>query len=304
VPRPKRSVGFYRGRAYVPEKARLMPPVDRYSNTPVDAWPSAYRAKLRSHLLALRAANPEIGTAELVRAAQGWMLARERPSGVKSVGINHVQALLAVPRPASTTSKKRSSPVKLDSEPHPTTLSAAEIADVIRRSRALDARRAGTDKRGKPAEEAAASQRAKTPRKAASAARAKAANKAAQSARATAGGRRLPPSAAIGTSRVLGTHSTSGGAAPPAPAMIGVSARAYGRDGIRVSWPKVRYALRVRVDVLDRNGARVRRSRDAADTGSMQVGKLGGCGQPLSVVVMLTAAGGEILARGETSVLI
>lgn len=161
MPRPKRSVGFWRADP-APSKAALQPPPDRWTGTIVDGWSRATIHGLRGELLARRKVTPDIKEDALVAAANAWLAAREptttpRKSGKKGkpakqgplrrAGVEHVRVLMNPPRQTKPSGK---STAPRDRSPRPTTLSASEIAAVLKAGQRSAANRPATPATRKP----------------------------------------------------------------------------------------------------------------------------------------------------------
>jgi len=245
MPRAKRSVGFWRGPAQT-NKVALLPAPDRWTGTPVDAWPPNVIREMRRELLAVRRRRPEITEQELVVHANAWLHSNHPPTPTKgkkkgkgskarsaprSVHARHVRALLSPPVRRTSKSGRQtppdaSRPKVIDRAPRPTSLSGEEIAEVIRRNleAAKKPRSAGSS----------AGHRASRPANAAAASRP--ANAAAKPAAGKAKRRRK-------TSK-SGKRRTT---VPPVAMHAGVSPR-----GPFVVWPAdVPDATRVHLDVRD-----------------------------------------------------
>ncbi len=114
MPRPKGTVGFWRG-PYEKTKPSLLPraaeaprveaPRGQGGTTLVASWPREYRDALRRRLVALKQRDSNMTTAALRTAAQEWASAQTHPGPPvpKKIKEKHVLALLTPPRNASAT---------------------------------------------------------------------------------------------------------------------------------------------------------------------------------------------------------
>jgi hypothetical protein len=89
---------------------------------------------------------------------------------------------------------------------------------------------------------------------------------------------------------------------PTGPAKLAVLARYLSGGTIDVSWPAVPDAVDARVDVFRPTGSRVRRTRTDPAIPSLRIGTFAGESRPLRIVVIISAAGGDVLAQGEAHI--
>ena len=273
MPRPKRTVGFWRGTPSL-TKTSLLPPVDRYTGTPVDSWPPGYRHQLRAHLLALRRRKPNLDAAELLVAARKWAAERQRPAGIpKTIGPKHTEVLLTPPRSRSSVAKSQAKAPR-DRTRRPTTLSGEQIAATISKSRRATPRPSPT-------------QNDKRPR-----------------GRGTAGktksqARPIPPKPTIPADPSLSRDASADVRATRSIAVTAVRRR---RDTLEVTWTTLAGAARAHVDLLGPDGTRLRRVTTGADATPLRIGKVAVLPQPMRVAVLISLPGGGILARGTTAI--
>jgi hypothetical protein len=81
-----------------------------------------------------------------------------------------------------------------------------------------------------------------------------------------------------------------------------VAVRSARGGAIVVSWPQVSGATRLRIEVLDAAGLRVRRARVGSELGEIRIGKLTQFRQPLTVVVVIRGIGGVPLTSGRVAI--
>jgi hypothetical protein len=73
-------------------------------------------------------------------------------------------------------------------------------------------------------------------------------------------------------------------------------------DGVSIKWPAIDRAARIRLDVLDRDGNRVARTRVDAGTTRIKIGKLSAYPQPLRVQLSAALENGQQIAVGDARI--
>lgn len=240
MPRPKRTVGFWSGLPQRSRKPSLGPPPDRFTNTPVDAWPKAYRNALRQELLRRRKERPSETDEDLLLHARKWNASRPRPAGVaKNLSLKHIRVLLSPPptrtkRPANPGNRRRE-------PPRPTQLAPEALAGVL--ASQIKPRPLSRNKRRRRVAE--------------------------------------------------DVHSLTG---------VEITAVWVPPDRMRVSWSPLPEGSRVRIDLRDVAGDRVRRVSAEQSVGSIVIGRVSRGPKP-STIELRATMGGRPIAYGHVQLL-